>query len=164
MVLALVLTAAVAFIVSEAVGFAIHRLAHWPKAGKIFRDHLFHHAKAYPPSRYLSESYIGDFKTSFVPFFVPAFLVLNGAAFFALSLPMFLTFLVISSAVSCLNVYLHDSFHIEGHPLRKFSWYRRLQEEHLVHHENVKRNFGIYFFFFDRVLGSYARMARRHQI
>jgi hypothetical protein len=155
MYLAIAITAILSFLLVEVVGFSVHRLAHSPKSGKLFRDHLHHHAHAYPPSRYQTEKYLGDLKTSFLPYFVPIFVVVNLVAAGLLSWPLYLTFFVVTSAFSLANNYLHDSFHISSHWLRKFSWHKHLTATHQVHHQNVKKNLGIYWYGFDRLLGSY---------
>lgn len=155
MILGIVTTAILTFFLVEAVGFGVHRLAHSPKSGKLFRDHLHHHAHAYPPSRYQTEKYLGDLKTSFLPYFVPIFVFVNLVAAAFLSWPLYVTFFVVSSFFSLANNYLHDSFHISGHWLRRFGWYHRMKSIHLVHHQNVKKNLGIYWYGFDRLFGSY---------
>lgn len=155
MILALLATAVATFFLVEVVGFSVHRLAHHPRSGKLFRDHLRHHAHAYPPSRYQTEKYLGDLKTSFLPVFVPIFVVFNLLAAAVLPWPCYLVFFVGTSVFSLANNMLHDSFHITGHWLRRFAWHKRLTDVHLVHHENVKKNLGIYWYGFDRILGSY---------
>lgn len=155
MIISILVTAIVSFFFSEAVGFAIHRLAHWSGSGKLFQDHLNHHAVAYPPSKYLSAKYLGDLRTSFIPYFIPVFVAFNLLAFAIMSWPMALTFLVVSSAVSLASNMLHDSYHVKDHWLTRFSWHRHLREVHRVHHVNVKKNLGIYFYFYDRLFGSF---------
>jgi len=155
MILAIALTAICTFLFVEVVGFSVHRFAHSPKSGKLFRDHLHHHAHAYPPSRYQTEKYLGDLKTSFLPVFVPVFVLFNLAAAAMLPWPCYLAFFVVSSVFSLANNYLHDSFHISNHWLRRFGWYGRMASIHRVHHENVKKNLGIYWYGLDRLFGSY---------
>lgn len=161
MVLWILLTALATFFITELVGFLVHRLAHWPKAGKLFRDHLDHHAKFYPPSSYLSERYLGDIRTSFLPWFVLIFLAFNLLAGLILPWPLSLTFFVVCSTVSLMNSYLHDSFHVENHWLTKFHWHHKMREIHRVHHQNVRVNLGIYWYFFDRLGGTFRPSSSR---
>lgn len=155
MMLGILLTIAVTFLVSETIGYLVHRLAHWPKSGKLYQDHLHHHFQAYPPGQYMTEKYLGDLKTSFLPYFIPPFILLNVGAAALLPWPLFLVFLITSSTVSLVNNYLHDSFHVKGHWLKKFGWHRGLSDVHWVHHHNVKRNLGIYWYGVDRMLGTF---------
>jgi sterol desaturase/sphingolipid hydroxylase (fatty acid hydroxylase superfamily) len=155
MILAITLTAVLTFLLVEGVAYSVHRLAHSPKSGKLFRDHLHHHAQAYPPSRYQTEKYLGDLKTSFLPVFVPLFVLLNFVAAAVLPWPCFGVFFVVSSFFSLANNYLHDSFHVTGHWLRNFGWHKRLTVTHQVHHHNVKKNLGIYWYGLDRLFGSF---------
>lgn len=143
--LAVLATVVIAFFLSEWVGFSVHRLAHWPGSGWLFRNHLRHHAEAYPPSRYQTERYLGDLKTSFLRIFVPLFVGLNVLAWIVLPWHLATIFFVTSSATALANSYLHDSYHMNDHWLRRFGWHRRLVDTHYVHHLNVKKNLGIYF-------------------
>lgn len=154
MILALVATALLTFLLVESVAYGVHKVAHSPKSGALFRNHLHHHSQAYPPSRFQAESYLGDLKTSFLPVFIPLFFVVNVLAAAVLSWPCFLVFFVVSSAGSLVNNYLHDSYHISTHWLRRFGWYHRLAGMHRIHHENVKKNLSIYWYGFDRLVGS----------
>lgn len=155
--IAVVLTVLVTFLVSEAVGYAIHRMAHWPGSGPLYRKHLIHHFQAYPPHQLLSENYVGDLSTSFIPWFVPIFLVLVVGAYILLPWQLFLPAWATMATVALVNNHLHDSFHVTGHWLKRFRWHRNLSEVHFVHHHNVKRNLGIYWYGIDRLVGSFKR-------
>jgi sterol desaturase/sphingolipid hydroxylase (fatty acid hydroxylase superfamily) len=155
MITALLATAALSFLLTEVVAYSVHRLAHWPKSGKLFRDHMYHHAHTYPPSRYQTERYLGDLKTSFLPVFIPLFTLVNVLGFIFLPWPCYTVFFVVTSVGSLANSYLHDSFHVSIHWLRRFRWYGRMTKFHRVHHENVKMNLGIYWYGLDRLLKSF---------
>ena len=161
MILAILLTAALTFLLGEGVAFAVHRIAHSPKSGKLFRDHLRHHAHAYPPSRYQTEKYLGDLRTSFLPVFIPIFFLFNLTAAALLPWQLFIVFFWVSSAVALTNNILHDSFHVTNHWLTRFGWHKRLTGIHQVHHENVKANLGVYWYGFDRLTGSFRKPAAR---
>lgn len=157
MMISILVTVIVAFFTVESIGFVVHRLAHWPKSGKLFRDHLHHHAHAYPPNRYQSLSYVGDLGKSFLPVFVPIFLGVNLLALVVVPWHIFLPFFAASATFSLANNYMHDSFHLTKHWLRRFGWYDRMTRLHLVHHQNVKKNLGIYWFGLDRIFGSFRK-------
>jgi len=157
MLLNILLTIIGSFLISETIGYGVHRLAHWPKSGGLYRDHLYHHFQAYPPGQYMTEKYLGDLKTSFLPYFVPVFILLNLTALAFLPWQLFVFFLTTSSIVALVNTYLHDSFHVSGHWLKRFSWHLHLSSVHLIHHHNVKRNLGIYWFGLDRIFGTFKK-------
>jgi sterol desaturase/sphingolipid hydroxylase (fatty acid hydroxylase superfamily) len=49
---------------------------------------------------------------------------------------------------------MHSAFHITGHFLWKYEWFQKLVKLHDIHHyDNV--NYGICFFFMDRLCGTY---------
>lgn len=50
--------------------------------------------------------------------------------------------------------YLHEAFHIIGHPLERYRWFRRLRLYHDIHHL-VNGNYGIAFMVMDRFFGTF---------
>ena len=155
--LSFVLAAIIGFVSTELIGFAVHRLAHWRGSRRLFHDHLEHHSKFYPPSRYTSERYLGDLRTSFMPWMVAVFALLDLFLISIVHWKLFVPFFVAQATVGLLNNLVHDSFHVDGHWMARFAWHRRLKEKHRIHHENVRVNLGIYWSFFDRILGSSRR-------
>lgn len=152
---------AATFLFSEFIGYVIHRLAHWPKSGPLYRKHLIHHFQAYPPHQMISEKYVGDLSTSFIPYFTPIFLLMIVGAYVFLPWTLFLPAWITMATVSLVNNHLHDSFHVKGHWLKRFAWHRRLSKIHFVHHHNVKRNLGIYWYGFDRLTGNFRTSSAR---
>ena len=133
-----------------------HRLAHWPGSGKLFRSHMYHHSKAYPPSRYESVSYVENVAGSFVWPFVALFFAVATIMFLILPVWVFVGYFVAAAIASLASDYIHDSFHIVDHPLRRMPFYSRLTALHRIHHSNVKKNLGIYTFWVDRAVGSFS--------
>lgn len=145
----------VSFFISELAGYIVHKLAHWPKTGLLYETHLVHHFKHYPPKRYTSKRYLGNLRTSFIWWFIPAFLLIGILAWCILPLSLFITALATMSTAAIVNTTLHDSFHVENHWLKRFKWHQRLVIIHYIHHINVKKNLGIYFFFFDVITNNF---------
>lgn len=56
-------------------------------------------------------------------------------------------------AYACL-LFFHTAFHIKGHFLWKYKWFRKLVRLHDIHHYD-NCNYGICMFFFDRLFGTY---------
>src|SRR5271154_824341 len=52
-------------------------------------------------------------------------------------------------------------YHIEGSRLRRFAWFRRMQELHFAHHRHTDCNFAVINFFWDRILGTYRRPVKK---
>lgn len=155
MLLNVLIAIVASFFFAEAVGFFIHKLAHWPGSGKLFRNHLHHHAVIYPPENYTTKKYVANVRTSFLPVFVPLFIVCNAVAWTFFSWPIALIFFLMSSGVSLVSNYMHDSFHVENHWLDRFRWHRLLRELHHVHHKHTRKNLGIYMFLYDRLFRSF---------
>lgn len=53
-----------------------------------------------------------------------------------------------------LVLQLHTAFHVEGHWLNRFKWFRNLVRAHDIHHYD-NCNYGICFFFLDKLFGTY---------
>lgn len=49
---------------------------------------------------------------------------------------------------------MHTAFHIKGHFLWKYKWFRKLVRLHDIHHYD-NMNYGICLFFMDRIFGTY---------
>ena len=54
--------------------------------------------------------------------------------------------------------YFHSAFHIRDHWLQRFRWFRRLTRLHDIHHI-TNANYGISFFWMDRLFGTFRTVA-----
>lgn len=145
------------FLVGEILGFFIHHAAHHRWSGPLYRKHIHHHTVAHPPQRYRTSEYVGALSDSFAVWFIPAGILMIVTAVLALPPAGFMTVISTIIVISLVNGVLHDSFHVQNHPLAAYTWHRRLGGLHEVHHRNVRKNLGIYFFWFDRLAGSFRR-------
>lgn len=55
---------------------------------------------------------------------------------------------------SLVNDFAHDAFHVRRHTLLKYRWFKRLCALHYLHHRDMRANYGIVTFFWDRVFGT----------
>jgi sterol desaturase/sphingolipid hydroxylase (fatty acid hydroxylase superfamily) len=51
--------------------------------------------------------------------------------------------------------WLHTTFHLQATRLLRFKWYRGWRIAHFYHHRNMKKNYGIFWFGWDRALGTF---------
>lgn len=147
----------VTILLGELIAYVIHRLSHWPGAGRLYQNHLVHHVKLYPSHRFTSDTYQSDLKASLIVWFTPICVLFALIAFFFLSLMLWFVFVGTVITVAFLNNYMHDSYHIRKHWLYRFSWHRKLRYMHMIHHKRVQNNFGIYSFGIDRMLKTLRR-------
>jgi sterol desaturase/sphingolipid hydroxylase (fatty acid hydroxylase superfamily) len=144
-------------------GHAVHWAIHQRWTGPIYRAHMDHHLKQYPPSDLLSEKYrYAAWHNSGTLLFTPpmvvimvsmlGFLWLLGATAWIM-----VTFALTMLTFALINDYVHDSTHIIDHPLTRFKWYMKLRTTHFQHHFNMKRNFGIVLFTWDRLFGTFVK-------
>ena len=151
------ITAVVTHLVMSFGQTLIHyKVAHHPMGGKIFRNHINFHHTHYSDAHLVSRTYLGDEGNTTPYFFIPVFLA-GGCAYFVLPLNLFVVMVIASAASFYAHVFFDKEYHVEGSRLRRFTWFRRHQELHFVHHRHPNSNFGVIHFFWDKILGTYRR-------
>ena len=145
--------AAVALV--ETIGYSWHRFAeHYGWVGDTVRfRHWVHHERDYPVER-LRPADAAKYRTAgswtwFALGAVAAALIFSLLPL-AQALPLALGALVYAWGVIS---YLHGSFHVPGHRLERFAWFRRIRRLHDIHHWQPC-NYGILFFGLDRLCGT----------
>ena len=145
----------VAVALVEAVGYLWHRFAeHLGWLGDTIRyRHWVHHELDYPIEHLRPEDRARYRDAGSWTWFV------LGAACLALivaiappsvALPLAAGVVFYSWAVIA---YLHGRFHVAGHWLQRFGWFRRVRRLHDIHHWQPC-NYGILFFGMDRLFGT----------
>jgi sterol desaturase/sphingolipid hydroxylase (fatty acid hydroxylase superfamily) len=176
------LTLAVSCLVAEFFGYWMHRLLHSDKVPFLSRGHLIHHFLIYGPGQPMRQDHYHDatdnrFSVGNVglEWLAPSALIL--AALWSLMLLFHVRALYQSISLAMLIVwpifmfsYLHDRMHLSEFWMARnpllCSWFRAARRFHDIHHHAVNdlgrmdANFGIGFFFFDRV---FRTIAPRHR-
>jgi len=171
--------AAFSILTAEVVGYLLHRLLHSERIRWLSRSHMEHHLEHYGPLRPMrpSEKYmdattgrwaIGNVGMEWI---APAalLLVIFVAAFSALGIswPYQAAFIVLTLGWSALMFsYLHDRMHMRGFWMERNwllrRWFIGARRLHDIHHLTLNdsgrmdRNFGIGFYFIDRLFGTRA--------
>jgi sterol desaturase/sphingolipid hydroxylase (fatty acid hydroxylase superfamily) len=164
--IAVLLSILISLVVTTLFGYLVHKALHQKWMGRFCKAHMTHHMILYPPENYTSEVYKHAGKDSTIYFFavasipmilIPIVLGLLGILAWHLVVIVIVTELLLGF----VHNYLHDAFHIKDHWLNKmpvisimFSKWNRL---HYIHHVNMKLNYGIFTFFWDRVFGTYKK-------
>jgi sterol desaturase/sphingolipid hydroxylase (fatty acid hydroxylase superfamily) len=132
-----------------------HRyLGHSRLGGRFFRNHIqFHHAH-YAGDHVVSIHYLDDGDNNTLFFLVPIVLVV-GLSYLFLRLDLFVVQLAVMSLSFCGHYYLDNQYHVAGSWLGRFSWFRRKQQLHFIHHRHGNCNFAVIDYFWDRLLGTY---------
>lgn len=176
--LTLLAAAACGVLFTEVVGYFLHILLHSEKVAWLSRDHMIHHLKVYEPRGGLRQP--GPYKDSTggrtalagvgLEWLLPigAVLAVMLGAFHVLRVPAAAQVVFSVAALAWGKVMfgtMHDSMHIEGYWLANApllgGWYRSIRRLHDIHHlefsddGRMLTNFGISFFGFDRLFGSY---------
>lgn len=162
--LGLLFTAILTFLIASLFGYVVHRGLHQYWAGRFNKAHMTHHLSLYPPNQFLSDEYRSAGKDdSFRTFLLMAIPLIVLPCLLLLlkfiTLGMMITAMVMMGIIGFLHSYLHDAFHIRNHFLERlpllgkaFENWRRL---HYLHHINLQTNFGIFCFWWDRLLKTF---------
>lgn len=158
--LSVLLVGLVTYLLTSLLGYVVHWAIHKPWAGRAYRAHRAHHIVLYPPGKLISDTYLSAGHQSTVYTFLLAFaplllipIVLWAVGWFTLAHAA--VAVLAMGAVGLLNDLIHDSFHVRDHWLSKvIPGYQRMRQLHFVHHVNMRRNFGIYSFIWDRIFGT----------
>ena len=133
--------------------FHLH-LGHRHLGGRFFKNHMqFHHAH-YSGNHVVSTHYLdnGDNNTLF--FLAPVAVVI-GLGYLFLRPDLFVAQMTTMSLSFYGHVYIDKQYHVAGSWLGRFSWFRRKQQLHFIHHRHANCNFAVIDFFWDRILGTY---------
>ena len=177
-----ILTLATSCLVAEFAGYWLHRLLHSDKFPALSQGHLIHHFLIYGPSQAMRhdeyrDATHGRFSVGNIglEWLVPSALILFtcwGAMFAARVSPIYqaLSITTLIAWPVFMFSYLHDRMHLRDFwmartPILKI-WFCNARRLHEIHHRamnnegRMEANFGIGFFWFDRLFGT---MGRRHQ-
>ncbi|MBI5246595.1 MAG: sterol desaturase family protein [Elusimicrobia bacterium] len=179
MILKLALTAAAGCAFTETVGYFLHILLHSEKIAWLSRGHMIHHLKIYGPRRSLRQP--GPYKDSVegrwdflgigAEWLLPIVLILGGTVAVCsvlLKIPAASQAVFMAAALlwgKFMFGDMHDSMHLEGYWMATNPvlgvWYRKIRRLHDIHHlrfseeGRMPTNFGICFFGFDRLFGTF---------
>jgi sterol desaturase/sphingolipid hydroxylase (fatty acid hydroxylase superfamily) len=164
---------------AELLGYWLHRLLHSGIIGFLSRNHMRHHMVLYGPlQRQRSREYLDatDERASLgnigIEWLVPAVLLIGVAAgmFRVVHVRVLFQSIYFGAALLwsfLMFSYLHDRMHIDGFWLERNRWLKHwfisARERHDTHHLLVSdeglmnKNFGIGFFLFDRLFGTFSR-------
>jgi sterol desaturase/sphingolipid hydroxylase (fatty acid hydroxylase superfamily) len=135
-----------------------HRyLGHTRLGGRFFKNHIQFHHVHYAGDHVVSTHYLGNGDNNTLFFLVPVVLVV-GLSYLFLRLDLLAVQLAVMSLSFCGHYYLDNQYHVAGSWLGRFSWFRRKQQLHFIHHRHGNCNFAVIDFFWDRLLGTYRRV------
>jgi sterol desaturase/sphingolipid hydroxylase (fatty acid hydroxylase superfamily) len=149
------LTAMMAHLLMSLGQTLFHRyLGHSRLGGRFFKNHIQFHHVHYAGDHVVSAHYLdsGDNNTMF--FLMPVAVAL-GVSYLFLRLDLFVVQLAAMSLSFCGHYYIDNQYHVAGSWLGRFSWFRRKQQLHFIHHRHANCNFAVIDFFWDRFLGTY---------
>jgi sterol desaturase/sphingolipid hydroxylase (fatty acid hydroxylase superfamily) len=164
---------------AELLGYWLHRLLHSGAIGFLSRSHMRHHMVLYGPLQEQRSSEYRDATTENlslgnigVEWLAPAGVLIVSAlaVFHLMHVPRFYQLVYLGTTLSwsfLMFSYLHDVMHVEGFWLEKSKWLKRwfvsARRRHDAHHYLINdrglmdKNFGIGFFFFDRLFGTLSK-------
>lgn len=159
-----VVSIVIAPIIIEVVGYFWHRsVEHNAVLGhSIQQNHIKHHQRDYPVGklrpnidRYLSKIDQGWYYLGFIMALATLLIVPR-----PYSLVMIVSGVIYARVV--IN-YLHSRFHVRNHWLANTKFFKHIQHLHDIHHW-APYNYGILFYFMDKIFGTYSETLPKHKI
>ncbi len=173
-----ILTILTSILYAEIIGYFVHILLHSEKVKYLSYSHMLHHIRDYGRHKpFLTGKYIASSRDRasflggigmewFVPFAVIA--CITFLFFYLVSMPLYVQIVFLITSVTWGYIgfnYMHSAMHIKGFWMEKNflfkNWFKKLRMLHSIHHNNLNQggqmvtNYGICFFFLDRLLSSY---------
>jgi sterol desaturase/sphingolipid hydroxylase (fatty acid hydroxylase superfamily) len=168
----------------EFVGYWLHMLLHSEKIEFLSRNHMIHHLVVYAPNKPMrqSQGYLGSTYARAsvlgigMEWLVPAAILLSATllAFRLLGLAALYQTVFVATSLAwgyLMFGYMHDGMHIQGFWMEESDWlgrwFLKARRLHDIHHMELEddgreaKNFGICFFFFDRLFGSLSTEHKR---
>jgi hypothetical protein len=132
-----------------------HRyLGHRRLGGRFFKNHMqFHHAH-YSGNYVVSTRYLDNGDNNTVYFLLPI-AVVGGMSYLFLRWDVLVIQLAAMSLSFYGHVYIDKHYHVAGSWLGRFSWFRRKQHLHFIHHRHANCNFAVIDYGWDWLLGTY---------
>jgi sterol desaturase/sphingolipid hydroxylase (fatty acid hydroxylase superfamily) len=135
-----------------------HRyLGHGRLGGRFFRNHIQFHHVHYAGDHVVSSHYLDAGDNNMLFFLMPVAGIVSLSYFF-LRFDLVVVQLAIMLLSFCGHYYIDNQYHVAGSWLGRFSWFRRKQQLHFIHHRHGDCNFAVIDFFWDRLLGTYRRV------
>lgn len=173
----IVLTIIAACVFAEFSGYFVHRLLHSHRVRFLSRNHMIHHLRLYGPDMPKRSVTYLDATTDRpgvagigVEWIVPVVLLISGllGLFAYLNVPVAHRTLFIAVSLgwgAVMFSYMHGALHLKNFWMLNSgllrSWFRRVRKLHDIHHVELddrgrmSQNFGICFFWFDRLFGTF---------
>lgn len=141
--------------VGDIVGYLIHKLLHWKRAGFLYNRHMTHHLRLYPIHDFMSPVYRSPGKDNTMYVFT-AFIAIACILMFIFC-PFWIAAIFSAEFIflGVFNDYVHDAFHVIAHPLEKYDSFLELRRLHFEHHVDMGKNYGIFSFIPDRIFRSF---------
>ncbi len=172
------LTVAVSIVYTEFIGYWLHILLHSERVPSLSRAHMLHHLRDYGPKKPMHrEKYISsaDGRTNFLgigmEWFVPSMVIIvfTLTLLNILGVPLVYQFTFTATGILWgyfMFGYMHDAMHLRDFWMLKVpflkKWFLSVRKLHDFHHLQISddgrmlKNYGICFFWFDRIFGSYS--------
>lgn len=131
----------------------LHQASHYKESGKLYHWHKLHH-KDYPAKRPESDVFLNT--TGLIDNMFGFYILLSQLFIYLVSSSRVFTIFYIQSTGYALFVeYMHQQYHLKHSRWLRFEWFRRLKQNHLLHHIKHDKNYGMFTEVFDKINGSF---------
>lgn len=128
--------------------YVAHRIAHSRFFRMLYVAHDGHH-RLYSGENIETERYVHYKNSNVIDYLigVPSLILL----FLVLPLRALLIVGIVTMVLGIVVPWIHVSFHVKGHWLNNYRFFRHAKVLHFMHHANVKVNYCFLWHFFDRL-------------
>jgi hypothetical protein len=146
--------------IASLVQISLHYLVgHRTTGGFLYQRHVFEHHGIYSGDAPLSEVYSAEEKDASVYYVIPG-AALVVMAYVVLPSDVFVVHTLSLAASSAAHLYLHAQYHLNNPLLRRIGWFQTKRRLHLLHHQNMAKNFAVIEFGWDKLFGTYQAVDR----
>lgn len=161
----IIITIVISYLFATFFGHVIHWALHQSWTGFLNQAHMDHHMKQYPPEDFVSDNEYRSSGSSSTPkyFLILALPVIVGPIILGilgiLPLSFVLIVLFMEGFMAFFSDRFHEWIHIKDHWVNHVPGLNKLfanwAKLHYWHHVDMNKNFGIFIFHWDHVLGTF---------
>lgn len=141
----------VSWIFVDFIGYWLHRWSH-VSSSPLYKRHMTHHIKNYPARKFLStKEYRSSGSDSLAFWFAPFFIFYCIMSLLLFQFSTATAIIIGAIPPSVLSVVIHDMTHVQNSFIWKHIRFRYLVRGHYAHHRNMRKNFGITSYIWDRI-------------
>lgn len=133
-------------------------LGHKAIGNYFYRIHLTCHHDLYAKNMMVTETYLQE-ESSLKLFFLIPISIVAFTGYFLIPLDILFVHLATMIGSFYAHVYIHVQYHLKHSWLNQFSWFRKNRNRHIIHHQDMSKNYAVIGFIWDKLFGTYEEIS-----